>query len=254
MELAKEGFSILLISRTQSKLDELEAEMAKTFPLVQFKTLAIDYSKFDDKAQEAVKAKLQEIDLAILVNNVGVAYEFPKYFDEMTSSEVNDMIRINCDSTTIMSHLALPAMLKRKGGSRRGAIINIASAAGLNSMPLLSLYSAAKAYVRLLSEGMAAEYKPKGIDIQVQTPYYIVSKLSKLRHSSLSVPSSKAYAQDVVRNIGYETVSNPHPIHAIMGFFISQVLPVSIGDQVIMSMHLPIRARGLKKAGVKKEQ
>ena len=59
-----------------------------------------------------------------------------------------------------MTRIALNIMRDRKGGSRRGAIIDIGSAAGSTSNPLLTQYSAAQAYVQRFTEGLASEYGP----------------------------------------------------------------------------------------------
>lgn len=75
---------------------------------------------------------------------------------------------------------------------------------------LLTEYSAAKAFVQRFSEGLAYEYRPMGIDIQVHTPYFIVSKLSKYRSASLLIPSSNEYAAHICKRTGFETVVNPH--------------------------------------------
>lgn len=51
------GLNILLISRTQAKLDEAAADIQFKYK-VQAKTLAIDFSKADAAAWERVKAKV----------------------------------------------------------------------------------------------------------------------------------------------------------------------------------------------------
>merc|ERR1719203_17532 len=50
MELARNGLSVLLISRTAEKLQEVEKELKEKYPKVQASHLAIDYSNFDAKA------------------------------------------------------------------------------------------------------------------------------------------------------------------------------------------------------------
>jgi hypothetical protein len=50
-EFAKKGLSVLLISRTESKLVEVESELQKKYPKVKIAHVAVDYSNFDEKAQ-----------------------------------------------------------------------------------------------------------------------------------------------------------------------------------------------------------
>ena len=57
-----------------------------------------------------------------------------------------------------MSAMILPQMVEK----RKGAIVNIGSAS-CYGFPLLTVYSATKAYVDILSKNLAAEYSDKGM-------------------------------------------------------------------------------------------
>ena len=58
-------------------------------------------------------------------------------------------------------------MLARK----KGAIVNIGSAAGVSTSPLLVQYGAAKSYVAMFSKALDYELRPKGIHVQVTSCY-----------------------------------------------------------------------------------
>ena len=253
-QLAKRGLNVLLISRTPSKLDETQKELSVRFPAVQIKTLQVDFGVFDEALQGLVAKNLAGLEggVAILINNVGVSYDFPMLFHELSEARVADMIKLNIDSTTYMTRIVLNLMRERQGGSRRGAIINIGSAAGSTSNPLLTQYSAAKAYVQRFSEGLATEYGPLGIDIQVHVPFFIVSKLSKYKKPSFLVPSAEAYAKLICDRIGYEVVCNPYLPHALCSFVL-ELLPTGPRESYTRSMHMGIRARGMKKLAEKGE-
>mmetsp|Transcript_7518 Transcript_7518/g.9067 ORF Transcript_7518/g.9067 Transcript_7518/m.9067 type:complete len:262 (+) Transcript_7518:197-982(+) len=181
-EFAKKGMNILLISRTQSKLDLVAKEIVEKFPGVETETLAVDYSNFDDDKIEKVRSALEKLggDFGVLVNNVGMSYDFPLYFHELTDQKTMDLLNLNVTSTTVMTRLALPIFLAKEG-KKKGAIVNIGSYAGLYPSPLLAEYSAAKSYVEKLSNSLYYEYKDQGIDIQCHSPLYIVSKMSKFK-------------------------------------------------------------------------
>merc|ERR1712048_256195 len=118
-------------------------------------------------------------------NNVGMSYDFPQFFTELTDSKVASLLKLNVESVTNMTRIVLPGMEKRS----RGAIVNISSASGLASAPQLAQYSASKSYVALLTRGIAAEYKHgakakdaggnkvprKGVEFQVQSPLYVTT-------------------------------------------------------------------------------
>ncbi|CAM9325947.1 unnamed protein product, partial [Choristocarpus tenellus] len=122
-EIAKKGLNVLLISRTESKLVDVEAEVKAACPSASVEHLAIDYSSFDAAAQAKVAAAIKTKDVGLLVNNVGVSYPFPKYFHEVTDSEMVSLLEVNVNSTVWMTRLVLPGKEKRK----RGAIVNFAS-------------------------------------------------------------------------------------------------------------------------------
>lgn len=89
------------------------------------------------------------MDIGILVNNVGIGYKHPEYYDVYGESDktVSDLINCNIMSVTKMTAIVLPNMVKNK----RGIIINNASGSGRSPTPLLTVYSATKAYVDFFS-------------------------------------------------------------------------------------------------------
>ena len=91
-------------------------------------------------------------------------------------------------------------MLQRK----RGAIVNVSSAAGVITSPLLAQYGAAKSYVAMFSRALNAELAGKGIHVQCQIPLYVATKLAKIKNASLWVASPSDYARAAVAAIGYE--------------------------------------------------
>lgn len=100
---------------------------------------------------------------------------------------------------------------------QRGYIVNISSGSGiLPSCPLLSIYAATKAYVDHLSRSMDVEYKQFGVRVQSQTPFFIATKLAKIRRTSLTVPSAAVYAKAGVKWIGRAATCNPYWAHDII--------------------------------------
>ena len=129
---------------------------------------------------------------------------------------------------------------------RRGAIVNISSAAGQAPSPLLATYSASKVYVQFLSEALALEYGPKGISVQCCVPAFVTSKLSKIRKPSITTPTPATFAKSLVAAIGYETVSIPYWAHAIQ-LYIFGLVPSALSNSFVMNMHKGLRSRALKK-------
>lgn len=243
-ELAKNGFNIVLISRTQARLDEKKQELKKAYPNIDVETIQADFDSASldySKIEEALK----KIPLGILVNNVGRSYDHAEFFDALSSEQVQSLLRMNIEATTKMTHIVLPGMLERK----KGAIVNIGSAAGSLHCgdPLYAVYSATKAYVDFFSRSLHYEYKRKGVHVQCQIPYFVPTKLSKIRKASFGVPDSQDWAASAVQRIGYEASVVPYPVHALQHFLFQKVLPGFVFIPLLLKHHFGIRSRAYKK-------
>lgn len=250
-EFAANGLNVVLISRTQSKLDASAQEIKKANPNVEVMTVQADFDSSDDRVYKKIKEALCDVPIGILVNNVGRSYPHAEYLHLLSDELVESMIRMNITSTTRMTRMVLDGMVERK----KGAIVNIGSAAGLLpcGSPLYAVYSGTKAYVDFFSRSLDVAYASKGITVQCQAPYFVTSKLSKIRKTSLTVPSPEAYVKHAVRQIGYGASVVPFPAHAITNFVIQQVLPRFLVAKGIFSMHVGIRKKAYKKMASSKK-
>jgi 17beta-estradiol 17-dehydrogenase / very-long-chain 3-oxoacyl-CoA reductase len=122
-EFAKQGMNVMLISRSREKLDEVAAEMKAKYPKIDVRVLVVDFSSFDAVTRAKVDAELKNLDIGVLVNNVGISYPFTMFFHELSDENVEQLLTLNVNSTTWMSRIVLPGMLARK----RGAIVNMGS-------------------------------------------------------------------------------------------------------------------------------
>eukprot|EP00924_Labyrinthula_sp_SR-Ha-C_P016218 snap_masked-scaffold_52-processed-gene-0.28-mRNA-1 protein AED:0.03 eAED:0.03 QI:0/-1/0/1/-1/1/1/0/320 len=255
-QLAQQNASLILISRTKEKLENLRQEILslKSYD-GDVKVLAIDFSQISDvgpsgkpEIYEEVEKMFEEVneELGVLVNNVGKSYDFPMYFHELSFEEISDLVSVNVTSTNYMTRLFLDQVLKKKN-KRKGAVVNIGSYAGVLASPLLSEYSASKAYIERLTKGLDLEYRSEGVEFQCHVPLFIVSKLSKIRKSSLTVPSAESYAKSVLDYLG-------KPVCIVSGNFVHSVLtqialymPRSLYYSMVKKSHLAIRKRGMRK-------
>jgi len=247
--LATKGMSVLIISRTESKLQAVKEEIdAKGYDGVEVKYVVCDYSNFDSKAKATVTKSMENLDIGILINNVGVSYRYPRFFHEITDDEVTNLIEMNINSTTWMTRYVINGMVERK----RGAVVNISSGSAMYTMPLLAEYSAAKSYIEKFTLALNAEYGAKGINVQCQIPFYVATKLAKMR-KSFTVPTPDAYVKMGLRFVGQaEAVVSPYWVHGVMGCVLDH-LPTPFVSKGMMSLHMAIRKKGLKKDAQKKD-
>lgn len=251
MELARKGQNVVLMSRTQKRLEEVRDEILAKCPKVQVKVLAVDFNKIEEPAvRQSIERLIAEIeDVGVLFNNVGVSYDFPQYFGELPDDRIESLITLNVTASTIMTKLVLPGMAQRK----RGAIVNVSSGSARLNVPLLAEYSATKRYIEQFSLCLAGEYKSKNVHIQCHTPMFVSTKLAKIRHASFTVPSPTTYARASVAKLGHETLVSPYWPHALQIWFYES-LPTALFGKLSTVSHLSLRKRALKKLSDKKSQ
>ena len=116
-----------------------------------------------------------EIDIGILVNNVGMLGDHFMPFQDLDEQTVIGMINVNILATTVLCHKILPRM-KKKG---RGAVINLSSTAAYIFSPYLALYTATKNYMSAFTVAIAEEYKDCGIEIQCVEPGAVKTRMTQ---------------------------------------------------------------------------
>ncbi len=108
--------------------------------------------------------------LDILVNNAG--YHLSKNVEETSEEEWEFIINTNLRSAFLCSKYAIPHLRKTKGN-----IVNIGSMVGLVGQPNAGAYSATKGGMIAMSKGMAIDFAPDGIRVNVICPGWIQTPL-----------------------------------------------------------------------------
>ncbi|KAL2314784.1 Very-long-chain 3-oxoacyl-CoA reductase [Schizosaccharomyces pombe] len=256
-QLAMSGFNVVLISRTQEKLDALAKEL-ETVAKVKTRTIAIDYTKTTAETFEKLHQDLVGTPITVLINNVGQSHYMPTSFAETTVKEMDDIMHINCFGTLHTTKAVLSIMLRERQKNEKGPrclILTMGSFAGLLPSPYLSTYAGSKAFLSNWSASLGEEVKKQGIDVWCFNSYLVVSAMSKVRRPTLTIPSPKKFVRAALSSIGLQRggtnpyISQPYPSHAVMSWSLEQLLGSAKGFVVsqVAAMHLSIRKRALRK-------
>lgn len=101
----------------------------------------------------------------ILINNAGVTH-LPAPMESVSEDDFDRVVGVNMKAIYLAAREIIPAM--KKQGS--GAILNIASTAGLSPRPNLNWYNASKGWVITATKAMAVELAPAGIRVNALCP------------------------------------------------------------------------------------
>ncbi|NWR48445.1 HSDL1 protein, partial [Regulus satrapa] len=221
-ELAKRGVNIILISRNKEKLEAVSRSIADTYK-VETDFIVADFSK-GPELYPAIKEALKDREIGILVNNVGIFYAHTDYFTNLSEATLWDLIHVNISSATMMTHIVLPGMVKKK----KGAIVNLSSAVCCQPAPMLTVYGASKSYLDYFSRALHYEYASKGIFVQSLMPFVIHTKMvgfsSILSRRSIFFPSAEEYASHAVSTLGLSIRTTGYWKHSIQ-FALGECLP-----------------------------
>jgi len=162
-ELAFQKMNLVLVARSEDKLNQLAAELQAKYPInvdviVQDLTEACGVQAVFDLTQS------KGIRIDVLINNAG----FGDYgtFAQSDGDRQVKMVQLNILALVDLTHKYLPLM--QLHGS--GTIINIASIAAFQPMPYLSVYAATKAFVLNFSEALWSETRSYGVKVLAVCP------------------------------------------------------------------------------------
>lgn len=116
--------------------------------------------------QNMVQSSLNRLGhVDILVNNAGTTH-LPKPMEDVDEAEFDRVLAVNAKSVYLTARHLVPHMKTRKAG----AILNVASTAGVSPRPNLNWYNASKGWMITATKAMAVELAPHGVRVNAINP------------------------------------------------------------------------------------
>uniref|UniRef100_A0A182V0N5 Steroid dehydrogenase n=1 Tax=Anopheles merus TaxID=30066 RepID=A0A182V0N5_ANOME len=222
-------------------------EWAQTEFKVRTMVIAADFTK-GAEIYEQIQQQIENMEIGVLVNNVGMSYSNPEYLLGLPDYEklINNLLSCNILSVTRMCQLVMPGMVKRHAG----VVINISSLSAVIPAPLLTVYAASKAFMDKFSEDLASEYAKHNIVVQSVLPGPVATNMSKIRKSSWMACSPKVFANSAISTLGHTRKTTGYFPHALLELSINALSFISprLAEKITINTMQNIRARAMKKS------
>ncbi len=164
-ELSGRGCHVIATARNLDDIRDLHGDNVEVY--------ALDVTD-EASMQRVVDAVVEEHGrIDALVNNAGYGVMLPQ--EELADAALRQMFDVNVFGLQRLTQMVLPHMRAQ----RSGRIINIASAAGHLSLPIMGAYCATKFAVRALTTSLRSEVRRFGIHAILVEPGSIKTHFSK---------------------------------------------------------------------------
>lgn len=187
-DLAAKGLDLVLVARRVDRLAELGSRLSEAHG-VKVRAVAVDLTEVD--AAEQVLAATADLDVGLVVSNAGFGMKGDHAGND--PAVMTEMLMVNCQAPLQLTRGFIPR-LRARG---RGGIVLVSSVEGLIGCPYSTAYSATKALVKALGEGLWGELQPEGIDVLTLCPGATESEAAARSGMDLSKMQNVMKAEEV---------------------------------------------------------
>jgi short-subunit dehydrogenase len=165
-KLAAMGFDLVLVARRVERLqalaDELRARHGTRATICQIDLTDVDAAK-------QILDATASLDIGLIVSNAGFGLKGEHAAND--PQQMAELLMVNCNTPSLLAHGFIPRLRQRPLNSgTRGGIIFTSSVEALIGCPYSTIYSASKAFVNNLGEGLWGELTPEGIKVLTLCP------------------------------------------------------------------------------------
>ncbi|MEM1236272.1 MAG: SDR family NAD(P)-dependent oxidoreductase [Pseudomonadota bacterium] len=163
MKMSEAGAELIVSARSKDRLDELVTELPGP-------AQAVVCDVTDQASVDAAMAEIGEVDGYVYLAGV----YWPMSAADWDAEKATQMVEINMMGAFRTLGAVMPQMAARDAGH----IVITGSLSGFRGLPRTVGYGASKAAVMYLAEGLYADLKDTGIDVQVINPGFIKTRLT----------------------------------------------------------------------------
>ncbi len=231
--LAAEGLDVVLVARRADRLDALAGSLRAAHG-VDVEVLVADLATDVGVATVVDRLSGDVSPVGLLVNNAG--FGTTGRLAQLDPVREQEEIALNVGALVRLTQAVLPAMSAR--GS--GAIVNVASIAGLTPVPGNATYSSTKAFVVAFTRSLAEEVRGTGVRVQVLCPGMTRTEFQATADvDTTTLPGFVWQEADEVVDASWRALHRRHPPVTVVpgGFnkavvFGARLVPVSIRGRI----------------------
>lgn len=226
MDLADEGYDLILLARREDKLIELKKAIYEKHSALHVETITADVRVYDilkQKFNETLKDKR----ITVLINNAGLALGLSDIANG-NRAHWETMIDTNVKGLLNITQLILPQMIAAK----EGYIINISSIAGKEVYVNGNVYCASKHAVDAINKALRLENAKYGIRVTSINPGAAETEFSIVRFEGDVARASSVYQGFTPLNAG--------DIASTVTWLLSRPSHVNINEITIMPTAQPM--------------
>lgn len=215
MQLAENGFDLILVARRASLLQDLAQEIGTRCD-VAVRICAMDLS---DPTKVPELMRLTEgLPVGLVVAAAGFGSIGP-FLEQDMETEIN-MVDLNCRCVVELSY----CFGQRMAAEGRGGIILFGSLVGFNGAPLSATYAATKGFVQSFAEGIAAELRPRGVDVLSVAPGPVGTGFAARAGMQMGQAATPAMvAQRALSALGRQTTVRPGFLAKFLGWSLAML-------------------------------
>jgi short-subunit dehydrogenase len=192
---AQKKFKLIITGRNQTELQVLYEEFRENI----VHSIVADLS--NEKEVKVVVDLIHQYCPDIIINNAGFGL-YGEALSYLTSQQKN-IVDVNINAVLELTLEGARSLISHK---KRGVILNVSSAIAFQVAPMMTVYSASKAFINQFSQGLDEELRAQGVRILVACPGMVKTDFSQRAgmnrsKKQVAVMSSEFVAQAIWKQI-----------------------------------------------------